>query len=238
MKYIYVLALVFIISCNQKNKCYEQHKKIKSVTTVYGLDVSHHQGEINWSKVKEHGIVYVYLKATQNTHFKDPKFSKNRIEATANCVHNGAYHFYVSGENPTVQAENFITTVDSLVRGDLPPVLDLEELGIQQGVNVDTYQQNVLIWLGIVEKKWGVKPIIYTDTFFANKYLNNKEFAEYPFWIAQYTKNEKPTIPNTWSGKTWTFWQRSDRKKINGIKSKVDFDLFNGNGKEFRKLLY
>ncbi len=232
-----VLSLV-LFSCktNKKDPCYLEHKRIETELTIQGMDISHFQNNIKWDEIKKDGVNFVYIKASQSTHFKDPRFKQNRTAAKSQCIYNGAYHFYVTGKDPIKQAENFIAAIGQLEPGDLPPVLDLEELGIKTAVDKQTYQKNTLSWLKVIAEHFGVAPIIYSNTSFANKYLNNPDFAKYQLWVAEYTKAKSPKIPDTWINKGWTIWQRTDSKKLEGIK-KVDYDLFHGDAKAFRKLL-
>ncbi|AQT43495.1 lysozyme [Bartonella apihabitans] len=67
---------------------------------VRGIDVSHHQGEIDWHKIKSQNISFAYIKATEGGDFKDPQFKKNWDHALEAGLRVGAYHF--SGLKRTV----------------------------------------------------------------------------------------------------------------------------------------
>jgi len=71
--------------------------------------------------------------------------------------------------------------------------------------------------------EYGVKPIIYTNQDFYNKYLRNA-FENYPLWIARYSLRE-PTLKDD---SKWVFWQYTSAGKINGIKGRTDFNVFHG----------
>ncbi len=236
--FVFIFLSLIFCACNthKNDPCYSENQRIDQEPTILGMDISHFQREINWDKIKEDGVNFVYIKASQSTHFKDPKFKQNREAAKNECIYRGAYHFYETGKDPKKQAQNFVDAVVQLEAGDLPPVLDLEELGIKTQVTKETYETNTLLWLKTVEEKLGVRPIIYTDNSFGNKYLNHPEFAKYKLWIAEYTKAKSPKVPNVWKKTGWTIWQRTDREKLEGI-GKVDYDLFNGDAEAFRKLL-
>lgn len=83
----------------------------------------------------------------------------------------------------------------------------------------------------MVEEHYGVKPIIYTNVDFYTRILKD-DFDEYPLWIAHYLEKHRPRIYRDWS-----FWQHSETGKVNGIKGNVDFNVFNGDSADFRKLL-
>ena len=256
----FVLLSTFLFSCKTDRKTSENIKlpkqdtvtaiKTKSDTIsttksnnrptlkspIQGIDVSHFQGAINWEEIKENGISYVYIKATEGNIFKDPKFDTNRSSAKKHGIYRGAYHFYETGINPIAQAQIFVSVVKILETGDLPPVLDLEQGGIKTTVTKEQYQQNTLQWLHYVEKKLGVTPIIYCSTNFANEYLDTPKLAHYRLWLAEYTQKTL-YLPYTWKKTGWTFWQRTDLKKLKGVNGDVDYDLFNGDSKAFYALV-
>jgi len=86
-------------------------------------------------------------------------------------------------------------------------------------------------WLVIVENYYGIRPIIYTNVDFYKQYLKD-QFDDYPLWVAHYLQKEKPRIY-----RNWHFWQHSEQGRVNGILSRVDFNVFNGDSTEFRSLL-
>lgn len=234
---LFIVSLVlFSCATDKNNLCYSENQRLETDPSILGMDISHFQGDIKWDDIKKDGVNFVYIKASEGDDFKDPKFKTNRAAAKSKCIYRGAYHFYETGYDPTKQAQNFIAAVGKLEPGDLPPVLDLEELGIKAPVTKKEYQKNTLLWLQTVEKEWGVTPIIYSNLYFGIKYLDHPDFAKYKLWIAEYTK-KTPKVPKTWKSEGWTIWQRTDLKKLEGIKGNVDYDLFHGNAEEFRKLL-
>ena len=139
----------------------------------------------------------------------------------------GAYHFFIPGKSGRAQAVNFIETVQ-LQKGDLPPVLDIEQVN---GASVTDLQQRVSDWLVLVEKKYKVKPIIYTNADFYKTFLAGR-FDDYPLWVAHYLVKDKPRISREWS-----FWQHNEKGRVNGIGSFVDFNVFNGDSAAFQQLL-
>ena len=139
----------------------------------------------------------------------------------------GAYHFFIGSKDGRLQAENFIDKVD-LQTGDLPPVLDVEQLN---GNNIIMLRKEIKEWLAVAENYYRVKPIIYTNVDFYNRCLGS-EFDEYPLWVAHYYQPNQPRLK-----RGWMFWQHSDEGRVNGIISKVDFNVFGGDSLEFRNIL-
>ena len=199
---------------------------------IHGIDVSKYQSTINWKEVKsmeEKGIKidFVFIKATEGTSIVDDQFRRNWTEAEEQNIPKGAYHFFVSNRSAKKQADNFIQMVN-LKKGDLPPVLDVEK---SHGVSVVEMQKSVKTWLDAVENHYGVKPVIYTNIDFYQRYFQSG-FEEYPLWIAHYLQPDKPRIE-----KDWVFWQHSEKGRVNGIKVPVDFNVFYGDSADFNNFL-
>ena len=199
---------------------------------IHGIDVSKYQKTIGWRLLKEMEIdgikvEFVFMKATEGLSSVDRQFSRNWAMAEKHEVTRGAYHFFVPGKSGKAQAENFIKTV-RLKKGDLPPVLDVEQTF---GVKKDVLQKQVAEWIEVVEKKYGVPPIIYTNASFYETLLAGR-FEEYPLWVAHYLQKDRPRI-----NRKWQFWQHSETGRVNGIDAFVDFNVFNGNSIEFENLL-
>ena len=199
---------------------------------IHGIDVSRYQQTINWEEVKDMEvkgvrIKFAFIKATEGGSHVDAQFRQNWLNAGMNQMTKGAYHFFIPGRNALRQAKNFIQIVE-LKKGDLPPVLDVE---IEGRISVKEMRENVKLWLDEVEKEFGVKPVIYTNIYFFHKYFE-KGFEDYPLWIAHYLEPDKPRLEQK-----WIFWQHSETGTVNGIKSKVDFNVFYGDQDDFDNLL-
>lgn len=199
---------------------------------IHGIDVSRYQDLIAWEEVRkmhvgEIKLGFAFIKATEGNGNTDPQFHRNWRRARNNDIVRGAYHFFIASKDGKVQAENFIKRVE-LEPGDLPPVLDVEQ---RYGVGKTQLQKEVKEWLDVVENYYHVKPIIYTNVDF---YIQNlgKDFDDYPLWVAHYYQQEQPRIT-----RDWLFWQHSDQGNVNGITSKVDFNVFHGDSLDFKALL-
>lgn len=189
---------------------------------VHGIDVSHHQGTIDWRTVKatenqEYPIRFVFMKATEGGDYKDRRFDENFRKAGEVGLVRGAYHFYNPNTDPIRQADFFISQV-KLQRGDLAPVLDIEV----KPRNKAQLQDDLKVFLRRLEDHYGVKPIIYTSYKYRTRYLDIPAFDTYPFWIAHYYVE---TL--TYDG-PWHFWQHTDYGAVPGIENSVDLNVFNG----------
>ena len=200
--------------------------------SIHGIDVSRYQKEISWAdvkamKVKNVSIDFAFIKATEGTDFTDEQFRRNMSAAKQAGVKRGAYHFFIGSVSGKAQAVNYLEKV-SLAKGDLPPVLDVETTN---GASVTDLQQRVADWLSIVAKKYGTKPIIYSNIDFYKTFLAGR-FDDYPLWVAHYLVKDKPHID-----RSWVFWQHNERGNVNGIRTSVDFNVFNGDSAAFQKIL-
>ena len=194
---------------------------------VHGIDVSHYQSRINWSKVVDQDIQFAFVKASEGANFSDSLYCHNWTEMKSAGLRRGAYHFYRPTISPELQVANFASRVE-LSEGDLPPVLDVEVL---DGVSKARLIAGITTWLYATEIKYGIRPIIYTNIKFYNKYLAG-HFNEYPMWIARYNDRE----PRLACGRDWQFWQYGNRGRLNGIYGDVDFNVFRGTLADLDKL--
>lgn len=190
---------------------------------IRGIDISHYQERINWEKLRNATIAgapvrFVFIKATEGVKLMDDNFNENFYLSRQNDLIRGAYHFFVPGADARRQAEFYLHQVH-LEPGDLPPVLDVEKIG---NLTPSELRRDVKTWLDIVERKYGVKPILYTGYKFKLDYLGTPEFDAYPYWIAHYYVEKLE-----YKGK-WAFWQYTDCGKVSGIQGFVDCNIFNG----------
>jgi len=200
--------------------------------SIHGIDVSKYQDIIDWQsvqamEVENIKIGFAFIKATEGNGNKDRYFNRNWKNAKEAGVVRGAYHFFLATKSGRSQAENFIENV-SLEPGDLPPVLDVEQ---SYGVGETKLRERVKEFLQVVENHYGIRPVIYTNVDFYEQYLE-EGFDEYPLWVAHYLQKDRPRIY-----RPWQFWQHSETGRVNGIYSKVDFNVFNGDSSDFRRML-
>lgn len=246
MKLVSYLLLCFLcISCSDKNvKNSDEEKNVMKTTSevpdtvctkVRGIDVSRYQGNIDWDKVKEDGLLFAYCKATDGITYTDPDFEENWAKIGNINMLRGAYHFYESNDNPEEQALNFLKAISLLTEKDLPAVLDIEWNGFKQGTDTAQYREDILRWLSIVEDSTGKQPIIYTSASYANQYISSDEFAKYNLWVAEYGVSS-PRIPEIWENKGYLFWQKACKDTFSGISGTTDYDIFNGTEAEIAAL--
>ena len=200
--------------------------------SIHGIDVSRYQQMIAWEEVqamqvKDIKLGFAFIKATEGIGNVDPRFRRNWKKSREAGIICGAYHFFIASKDGKMQAQNFIKVV-KLQPGDMPPVLDVEQ---RNGVSVAELKKEVKKWLDVVEEYYRVKPVIYTNIDFYEQNLGSG-FDTYPLWVAHYYEPHQPRIK-----RGWRFWQHSDEGRVNGILSKVDFNVFAGDSLEFKNML-
>lgn len=214
-------SVAFLAACNEQTVR-------KDGYGVHGIDVSHYQKEIDWQRVAKQNIQFAFVKASEGVTMQDTVFCKNWDAMRSAGIVRGAYHFFRPDVPAALQAQNFISAID-LQHGDLPPVLDVEVAGNRNPAQII---EGVKTWLAIVEDAYKVKPIVYSNQKFFNRYLA-KNLDGYPVWVARYTSIWNPEIAQ---GHTWSFWQYGNRGRLQGIDGDVDFNVFNGSAADLKSL--
>jgi lysozyme len=197
--------------------------------SVRGVDVSRYQTHVDWPVVKMDNIAFAFIKASEGFYRHDKLFAAHWQESGAAGIRRGAYHFYRPGQPATLQALNFIWAVD-LASGDLPPVLDVEQIG---HVKPEVLREGVATWLDLVQKTYKVKPIIYSNYNFYLRYLAGY-FDGYPLWIAHYRVPHLQIKPGP--KHNLKFWQLTDRGTVGGMAGRVDCNVFFGSQQDLLDL--
>ena len=196
-----------------------------------GIDVSYHQGAIDWGRVADAGKQYAFVRATAGTLTADVAYETNRAGAHAAGIVVGSYHFGNpdSAANDALNEARWFVQNATVESGDLVPVLDLE---VSNGLGAAALTTWATTWLTEVESATGVRPLIYTTpNFWSSSMANTDWFARngYRVWVAHWTTAAQPTVPAAnWADQGWTFWQHASTGSVPGVTGPVDLDQFNG----------
>jgi lysozyme len=165
--------LVFLWAANQRTS-FVQYKEfgipIPTQYGIHGIDVSRYQQRISWASVKKMNVRgiqldFAFIKATEGTGRVDPLYKRNWRKAKEAGVIRGAYHFFIPWKDGRLQAEHFIKTV-TLSSGDMPPVLDIEQLG---GSGNTQLQKELKEWLLDCRRTlWREADYLYLTPIFIN----------------------------------------------------------------------
>ena len=195
---------------------------------VQGVDVSHHQGQIDWAALARGDVQFAYIKATEGADHRDSLFARNWLASAESGVQRGAYHFFTFCSPGAAQAAHFMRVVP---RGQamLPPAVDVEYSGnCTNRPSNDRIRRELHILLRDLTVAYGRKPILYT-TNEARVRLLWGAFNEYPLWIRNVY-----APPWTLGVTHWTLWQHSDDGSRDGVRTQVDLNVFHGDLAMFR----
>lgn len=186
-------------------------------TTVLGIDVSHHSGSVDWDKVKTGHYQFAYVKASEGVDDPDAMFDQHWQALAQSGLARGAYHFYVTEDDPVQQAQFFASRIKS-DPGNLPPAVDVELLGAN---TTGDMTETLLTFLQTLEGELGVKPVIYTSSTFWDSHYE-PVFSDYQLWLAEYGV-ELPRTPFGWDN--WLFWQHAADQSVDGVEKSADINL-------------
>jgi lysozyme len=213
------------------------HKGVIRARTmpIQGVDVSYWQGDIHWNQVRDAGISFAYIKATEGGDYVDPKFLDNWHSAKRAGVARGAYHFIYWCRPAYEQALWFMLNVPQDPEA-LPPVLDLEWNSASKTCPGKVPRAEALkrikTLLDAMESHTGKQPIIYTDPKFHHEVLEG-EFTNYLFWLRSVAAEPH----DVYRDRHWAFWQFTTTGKVPGVDGKVDRNSFNGTRDDWDRVL-
>ncbi len=197
---------------------------------ITGIDISHHQGDIDWDELKSEDLYFVFIKATEGGDFKDKRYSINSKNALENNMLVGAYHYFSFCKSAQEQFDNYVSTVGDLDQM-LPPVIDLEYDGhCNSGIPKEKLLAELKPFIELLKAHYNRSPIIYLNKSFYEKYIEG-ELEEVHLWIRDIYFE-----PELNHNKRWDFWQYSNRGRLNGIEGPVDLNVFYGSLEELKSL--
>lgn len=193
-----------------------------------GIDVSSHQGAVDWAAVAASGIAFGITKFTGGTVYSNPTRMANWNGMKAHGLVRGAYHYAfessvqpLPGAGPEAEADYFLSRVEplGLEPGDVL-ALDIEDGSGQLG-------DWCLRWCKRVEQRVGFKPFIYTGAWFSVPHGLGSvpELAQHPLWLAAYQAT-LPKAPPPWS--SVAMWQHTDKGQVPGVAGNCDLNQFFG----------
>ena len=195
---------------------------------VAGLDVSYHNGEIDFDKVRDDNYQFVYIKASEGKTFQDTAFARNYDGARKAGLKVGAYHFFRKNRTGQEQADNLLAVVKERPL-DLPLVIDLEDdwgNGVTTGKDVT--MERLLDMLSILKNE-GYQVMIYTNNDGYKKYYKDM-LGDCDLWLCSFTSPDLLDQPHR-------FQQYSHEGKVNGVDDKVDLNVFRGSKREWDSYL-
>ncbi|RUW72411.1 MULTISPECIES: GH25 family lysozyme [unclassified Mesorhizobium] len=193
---------------------------------VRGIDVSHHQGRIDWRRVAADDVAFAVIKATEGGDHVDDAFAANLREARAAGLAVGAYHFFTFCRPGADQAKNFLSVVP---RGEplLPPVVDIEFGGnCPQRPSPEQLSAELQAFLGPVEAAFDKPAIVYLTDEAAQAY--SAHIAVRERWLRSLALRP--------SKDDWIYWQYHNRGRVDGIEGDVDLNVLQGGADKLAEL--
>ncbi|HEX6740384.1 MAG TPA: GH25 family lysozyme [Sphingomicrobium sp.] len=192
----------------------------RSAYPLQGVDVSAHQGAIDWPRLREQGVDFAYIKASEGGDFRDSAFARNWAAAGRAGIRRGAYHFFTLCRPGADQAANFLAAVppDSTA---LPAAVDLEFLGNCTKTNRMTpadLRRELAIYLDLVERRTGAPTLLYLTREFDDAYRVSATFDR-PLWL------RRIVLEPRFGARGWTLWQASNFRRLDGIDGRVDWNV-------------
>lgn len=189
-----------------------------TVTTIDGIDVSHHQKEINWKKVAEKNLSFVYVKVSDGATYIDNRGDYNIRHAQAAGLKVGVYHFFQMSSTPEDQFKTFSRVIDRYDL-DLIPMVDVE---CKVNGDIGAFHKALHSFLDMIEEKYDVVPMIYGTNRSYNELCGTDFDGKYPLYIGRYGQN-RPVVKGV---SVYTIWQFSEHGRVNGISTDVDLCRF------------
>ena len=210
-----------------------------SLSGIWGIDVSDNQGTIDWTRVASAGCRLAYIKISEGATYPDKADAQKWVHdawqgAGAAGIPRGAYHYWRSEDSSNQQVDNFARQYDLLQHdsGDLPPALDLEDLG--SASTLEHTIQEATRWLEAVHDKSQRRPILYLDLSCWIRSTN--PFPGYELWLANGQVSGDGAIGRLPGWGKATFYQKTFENGPAWFGGKpVDLDWFVGDDAAWRR---
>lgn len=196
---------------------------------IFGIDISKHNGRLNWEELNNKDIDFVFMKVTEGRTLIDPCFKANYSGAKKMNMKVGAYHFFKFNRDGGDQARNFLSQIKTL-KLDFPPILDVEEYtNMRSRKSRNDVVKEIRKFVNVVESRTNRKVLFYMNENDYKRYIKD-EFDSNPLWIC--SLDEEPKID-----RDWKFWQYTHRGKLNGVRGLFDLNTFYGSKREWQKYI-
>ncbi|MDE6282819.1 MAG: hypothetical protein K2L97_02390 [Muribaculaceae bacterium] len=195
----------------------------RDIYTVRGIDVSHHNGDIDFERLSkaDTDVDFLYVKATEGTDYIDPQFYDNVRRAAEAGIPVGAYHFFRYDTDGELQALNFLHAIKRR-RLSLPPAIDVEDWGNPDGHTAALIVERLRTLTEYLRGE-GYDPIIYTNLDGYHRLIRGN-FDNLPLWISSFSD---PPLDIDPANIRWSIWQYSHRGSVPGVPSDVDLNVIN-----------
>jgi GH25 family lysozyme M1 (1,4-beta-N-acetylmuramidase) len=198
-------------------------RAIGAKASVRGIDVSSHQGKVNWKRWWRKGKRFVWIKATEGTGYRNPYFNQQYNGSWKRGFIRGAYHFALPNRSSGAAQARYFSRHGGGWSNDgrtLPGVLDMEYNPYGStcyGLSRAKMAKWIRSFTKVYHAKWNRWPVIYTSTSWWNRCVKGSVSRTSPLWVARYAARPG-RLPHKW--RSWRVWQYSS--------SPIDKNVFNG----------
>lgn len=176
------------------------------------VDLSHHNGPVDFSRLKAAGVVGVIAKATEGTDFVDSKFTDYHKRATAAGLLFLSYHF-LNASDLRQQIRHYVT----VTQGIPGRVLDFEH---NKAEITEAHAEDA--WRFLRDKQRSNPATYGSDLVTQALQRPDCVFKQGGLWIARYNPHP-PILPH---GIPWDLWQYSQHGVVDGAQSDIDLSVF------------
>ncbi len=192
---------------------------------VRGVDISYHNGTVDFDKLREGGNEFVMMKASEGSTFKDPAFYSNYLKARRAGLKVGAYHFFRFDSPGVMQGINFVNSL----RGrplDFPAIIDIEEWTNPITHSTEKVVSELRLLISHLEEA-DYQVMLYTNKDGYDRFIHGR-FDHYPLWLCSFTRPAENV--------GWTFRQYTHRGEAPGVEGHVDLNVYSGSRSEWDSL--
>lgn len=197
----------------------------------YGIDVSNHQGSIDWKAVAASGCKFAFLKCTEGTTFVDAQYSTNVRGCAEAGIYYSPYHYLLPQFSTAAQVSHFLLHLGPTTRFELQPACDFEEA---RGKVPSELAAIAGSFVRGIYNVVGAECILYVNRSWWTMLNLSPDFQhlQIPLWIAAWAAGADLRLS---PAKPYTFWQFSSTGTVPGVRGPVDLNLFNGTFDNLKK---
>ncbi len=189
---------------------------------VAGIDISAHNGNIDFRAVARDGVQFVWIKATEGATFRDKKFSSNHQKAGEAGLKRGAYHFFRFDKDGVEQAINLLEAIGDR-KLEMGVAIDVETSSNPSDIDDELIKERIAEMVEYINLR-GLAPTLYCNKTDYYRYMADS-FPGNSLWICSFSSDP--------IAEPWTFWQYNHKGSIKGAKGAVDLNVFGGNFEEW-----
>lgn len=212
-------AAIFVVVAKRVFTPHSMHVEVdRNTFPSRGIDISAHNGDIDFETIATQGIEFVYMKASEGATWRDSRFADNYSKARKAGLNVGVYHFFRFDVPGWRQSVNILRTIEGRPIS-MPIAIDVEEWGNPPDHTTEEIVANLRSMVELLRQN-GREPIIYTNKNGYYRFIHNR-FDDVGLWICSFT------TPPVSEPHRWVLWQHSHKGHLKGIQGDVSFDTFN-----------